>query len=411
MAFDLSNASNILKVHYLPPIREQLNNATILLKRIQRDDAVPVGGKTFTVPLHTSRNITAGSGRADGGTLPTASQQGYSIAVVPNSYLYGRIQVTGPAVAAARSDAYAFVRAVESEIKGCMKDFKKSMNRQLLSDGRDALAFWTGADDTSGTNVDDSRGNAFVHLPAGQTVTCDLIDASDNSTVLGNAIVVTLGAAAATNYAITWTGSVSGSADADYLVLDDTLGNQMMGIGGIIDDGNPPLLAGGLHGLAVASNTWWESQVIDGDTPGTNQALTFPRLQLPLDRIAINSDFDENDVKFLLTSYGVRGKYVDICRDDRRHVNTMTLDGGFKAVDFNGIPIVPDPQAPKNTIFYVVPEVLRIMRSSDFDWMQKDGAVLSRVSNQDAYEATLLHYGNLACTARNALGRLNDVTE
>ena len=50
MAFDLSNASNILKVHYLPPIREQLNNATILLKRLQRDDAVPVGGKTFTVP-------------------------------------------------------------------------------------------------------------------------------------------------------------------------------------------------------------------------------------------------------------------------------------------------------------------------------------------------------------------------
>ena len=37
MAFDLSAASNVLKVRYLGPIREQLNNATILLKRIQRE--------------------------------------------------------------------------------------------------------------------------------------------------------------------------------------------------------------------------------------------------------------------------------------------------------------------------------------------------------------------------------------
>ncbi len=410
MSFDLSNAANILKVHYLPPIREQLNNATVLLKRIQRDDAIPVGGKTFTMPLHTGRNFSSGSGRADGGTLPTAGQQGYSVAVVPNAYTYAGIKVTGPAIKAARSDAYAFVRAVESEIKGAMKDFKKAMNRQLLSDGRDALAFWTATDTTSGTNVDDSRGNAFVHLPTGQTATCDLID-TDNTTVNGNGIVVTLGAAAATNYAITWTGTVSAGDDGDYLVLDNTLGYQMMGISGIISDTDPPLLSGGLHGLAVATETWWKSQEVDGDSAGTNQALTFERLQLPITRIALNSDFDESDVKFILTSYGVRDKYVSLCRDDRRHVNTMTLDGGFKAVDFNGIPIICDPQAPKNTVFYIVPEVLRIMRSSDFDWMDSDGAILSRVSGEDAYTATLVHYGNLACTARNGLGRLNDVTE
>lgn len=37
MAFDLPAASNILKVRYLGPIREQLNNATVLLKKIARD--------------------------------------------------------------------------------------------------------------------------------------------------------------------------------------------------------------------------------------------------------------------------------------------------------------------------------------------------------------------------------------
>jgi hypothetical protein len=89
----------------------------------------------------------------------------------------------------------------------------------------------------------------------------------------------------------------------------------------------------------------------------------------------------------------------------------MTLDGGFKAVDFNGIPLVPDRDCRKNRIYYVSPESLKIFRLSDFDWMEKDGAVLNRVANGDAYEATLFHYGNLGTIARNANGLLDDILE
>ena len=413
MALDLSNASNILKTRYIGPIREQLNGSTILLSRIARDGSyVDVSGKTFTVPLHTGRNKSAGHGRGDGGTLPTAGQQGYANAVVPNKYQYGRIQITGPTIAATKDNAGAFVRAVESEINGLVTDTKKSFNRQMHGDGRDALAYWTTADDTSGTNVDDNRGNAFTFLQPG-TQTCDLIDASDHATKLGDSIVVTLGAKGTGVYAITWSGTVSGSADTDYLVLEDTLGYQLMGLAGIVDDGNPPLLSGGLHGIdaTAAANAYWQAQVVEGDTVGTNQALTLERMQLPLDMIAQNSDFDENAVKFMLCSYGVRAKYVSLLVADKRHVNTMELDGGFKAVDFNGIPLVPDPQCLKNRIYYISPETLRIFRTADFDWMEKDGAVLSRVSNTDAYEATLFHYGDLATIARNGNGILNDISE
>jgi hypothetical protein len=73
MAFDLSAASNVLKVRYIGPIREQLNGSTVLMSRIMREDgAANVSGKSFTVPLHTSRNVAAGVGRDDGGALPTA---------------------------------------------------------------------------------------------------------------------------------------------------------------------------------------------------------------------------------------------------------------------------------------------------------------------------------------------------
>ena len=411
MAFDLSAASNILKVRYIGPIREQINNSTILLSRIGREDnAISVSGKSFTVPLHTGRNASAGSGRADGGTLPSAGQQSYDVAVIPNKYQYGRIQLTGPTIAATKDNAGAFVKALDGEIQGLVMDFKKSFNRQLHGDGRDALAFWTTADDSSGTVVDDSRGNAFVYLQSGAT-TVDLIDATDHATKLGDSIVLTLGAQGAADYAVTWTGTVSGSADTDYVVLEDTLGYQLMGIEGIVSAGNPALLSGGLHGLAVASKAFWKSQVVTGATEGTNEALTLTRMQRPLDMIAQNSDFDENAVKFLLCSYGVRAKYIDLLVADKRHVNTMTLDGGFKAVDFNGIPLVPDRDCKKNRIYYLAPEALKMFRTSDFDWLDKDGAVLSRVANTDAYEATMFHYGDLGTTARNAHGLLIDITE
>ena len=124
-----------------------------------------------------------------------------------------------------------------------------------------------------------------------------------------------------------------------------------------------------------------------------------------------DSDFDESDVKFLLSNYNIRDKYVSLLVADKRFVNTMTLDGGFKAVDFNGIPLVPDPQCKRSGIYYMVPESLVILRTSDFDWAEKDGAVLSRVSNKDAYEAYMFHYGNLACVARNANAYLGDLTD
>lgn len=408
MAFDLSAAGNVLKTRYLGPIREQLNNKTILLNKIGRKDQM-ISGKSFTIPLHTSRNASAGVGRADGGTLPTAGNQGYETAVVPNAYLYGRIEITGPTIRAARDNAGAFVEAIKSEVNGLTRDFSRAFNRQLHSDGTDALAYWTSADDSSGEDVDDKQGNAFVHLPSAGTLTCDLIDASDNSTVLGDNIVVTLGAKSTSTYAITWTGTVSGSADEDYLVLADTLGNQVMGIRGVISDANPPLLSGGLHGLAVASKVFWKAQMFGNS--GTKRDLTLERMQEPLSAIATNSDFDESDVKFLLSNYNIRDKYVSLLVADKRFVNTMTLDGGFKAVDFNGIPLVPDPQCKRSTIWYVVPESMVILRTSDFDWAEKDGAVLSRVANKDAYEAYMFHYGNLACVARNANAELFDITD
>jgi hypothetical protein len=43
--------------------------------------------------------------------------------------------------------------------------------------------------------------------------------------------------------------------------------------------------------------------------------------------------------------------------------------------------------------------------------MDMDGAILSRVSGVDAYEAILYCYMELGMFARNAFGRLDDINE
>lgn len=408
MAMNLSNMSSVLKTRYLGPIREQLNNAKILMAKIGRQDQM-VSGKDFTVPLHTTRNTSAGTAIGDGDTLPTAGQQGYTTTVVPNKYLYGRLEVTGPTIAASRDNVGAFVEALNSEVEGLQRDFERVFNRQLNGDGSGALAYWTGADDTSGTNVDDSLGNPHHHLYSSGTY--DIVDASDDSAFVGEDIVITLGAATSTCVAVTWTGTVSGSADADYVIIANTKQKEMMGIQGVISDADVKLSSGAtsLQGLAVATNTFWKAQAFGSYT--SMVPIAFEDIQEMIDAIATNSDYTEDDIDFLFSNYGVRRAYYKLCIAERRAVNTMELDGGFSAVEFNGLPWVVDSQGKRNTINAVVTDTMKIYRTSDFDWMEKDGSYLNRVANKDAYEATLFHYGNLASLSRNGNGVLKGVLE
>lgn len=317
-------------------------------------------------------------------------------------------------MAATKSNLGAFVRVVDDEIRRGTKDMKKSFNRQLHSNGIDALAYWTSADNTSGTVVDDGQSNAFVYLGNG-TTNSDLLDASASYAVIGDSIVVTLGSedTSTPGWNITWTGTVAGSADGDVLVPEDTVvggvGYSMMGIDGIVSASNPPLLAGGLHGLPVATYPWWVAQSFGNS--GTNRALTLALMQKPLSQISVRSDYDEEDVKFLLGNVFIRDKYEQLLIADKRHVNTLKLDGGFTGLDYSGKPFVVDTDCKRNRIYYIVPETMAIFRNQDFSMMDMDGKIWHRREYKDAYFATLTHYGDLACKNRNGNGILSDLTE
>jgi len=420
----LSDLTAIQKVFYVEDVlHKQFNQKSILYDRLWKKWETDVSGKNYTYAVQTSGLANAGAGYAEGGDFPAAATVNTANVVVPGTRLATTIELTGDVVRAARgANKGAFVSAVSLNVKQAMRSFMHSINRQLHSDGTDALGFWTTTDNTSGTNIDDGQGNAFVHLPRAGTLTCDLID-TDNTTENGADIVVTRGANDDPNgvVAVTWTGSVTNSGDGDYLVLANTLGKQLMGIRGIISAANPPLLSGGLHGLTVASNPYWVGQVFDNPAgAGTVRDLTFELMQKPITTIQVETEFSEEDIKFLLCNGPVFDKYISLCIQTKVHYNTMVLDGGQRAVTFNDKPLILDPQARRNAIYYIVPDAMSVLTSSggivwapvlgDGDmWVRATAA--SGQGYADKYQAQLVLYAGTACKVRNAQAVLRDIDE
>lgn len=409
-----------MKQVYLPPVREVLNNATPLLKYLEKEIQEVPGGSDFIIPLHTGRNDAAGDGRAENATLPPAGNQTFARTFTSPKYLYSRLRVSGPVIAATKSNKGAFLKALESEMKYLMQDTKRSFNRQLHGDGTDALGFYVSGAGSTTVVVDDGLGNRFDHF--NKTTSVDLVNGSTH-VVRQAGLTATRGSLVSTGRNITLSSAAdAGATEGDYFVKASTLGKQMTGIAAIISDANPNsvLYPNGLQKLTIGSEPDWAAQVIYADggsselTTATNRVdISFEALQDLLTAISVNSDFDESDVNLFMSSPGLKNKYVQLCRNERVFFNNMKLDGGFSAVSYNQKPWVWDPQAKKNRVYALITETLAIFRLADLDWIEVGGDVLYRISggDVDAVGATLFVYQEVGCKVRNANGVILNLNE
>lgn len=378
----------ILKEDYLGPIRDQLNNATIMLQRLKRNEE-DVGGRIASVPLHTGRNSGVGA-RADGGNLPAAGRQGYNTAQYLCAYNYGRIQVTGPTIAASRKDKYAFVKAVDSEIKGMVKDLKDDLNRQLFGDRSGIMALCT---------VANGAGAATFTVDNPQYIQTGMI--IDNMTGVAAPVRFTRTVTAVNRVTGVVTVSVvyAGAADVaigDAIVRSGNFGLEMMGLLGIVNDANTRdgQFVGALD-RTLAANGFWDANVLANG--GVARNLTLDLMQQGFDA----SEIEGGEVSLITTSYAQRRRYLALVKADGRFVNNLKMDGGWDALDYNGKPLVVDRHMLPGMIYFLDEKTLELYRMSDFDWMDMDGSVLSRVAGVDAYEATLYKYATLGCGACN----------
>jgi hypothetical protein len=166
-----------------------------------------------------------------------------------------------------------------------------------------------------------------------------------------------------------------------------------------------------LQGIDVDSYTWFKAQVNAHESGryAGQRALTTRLLQSMFDSVEEKAGKDYGP-DMILTTRAIRREYLEIMQADRRNVNTMTLDGGWKALEYNGIPFAVDDDAIDGEIYFLTLKDLQLYRMSDYQWMDKDtGAILSRITGYDAYEAVLYRYAELGVNRRYSQGVLCDL--
>ena len=402
----LTTADAALKEDYQPAMREQLNNASMLLNQIEKNSK-DVEGRRAVLSLHTNRSAGVGA-RAEGGTLPTAGSQGYVEERVSLRYNYGRIKLTGPVIRAMKSDNGSFVRAVDSESKGIVNDLKQDVERQLFGTSDGVIATCT---TTSGsTTVNLATTTTAVQMRQfriGMLVdigTVAQLGAGSGGRVYADPIT----AVSAANKTITITTSVT-TASTDFVSRAGsggatTLQKELTGLQSII------AASGTLFNVNPTTSPDWVSYV--DSNSGTNRTATESLFIKAIQQGEIAGGVT---VDLFVCSDGVHRAYANQLISQKRFSNTVDLKGGYKGLEIQGggesVALAWAKDCPLNRAFGINTSHLTQNQSSDWEFMDMDGAVLSRVSGEDAYEAVLFKYHEITTDKRNAHVLLSDLTE
>ena len=334
-------------------------NKEVVLFNILGRMKKPVGGRgQFILPLWV-QNPGAFTGIVEGGALPTPLQPDTAEATFGLQEYVATYDVTWKLIQDARTDKFAFQRAIQMLDEGLKRRVMRNLNSDLLGTGKGELGVLPAADDQTTVTL-----NSVPRMEKGMVV--DVMDASDDDTKLADSVTVTgVDPIAKT---VTLSGAPSGTAAGDYIVIQDTTDDSVndslhsFGILAAIDDANPAAIVGNFGNVdrSTAGNEFWQSVVLSNG--GTLRPFTEDLgLQL-LDGIRIKGG-GEPDV--FLTNMEITRKYHQDLRADTFYAiaaNPGAIGGGLgrKSVkpgeqgktpyDFGGINWHVDPYFFANTL-------------------------------------------------------------
>lgn len=382
-----------LKHFYLPGMEEQKNNARVLLAILERNEK-DVSGDYAYVPVLLSRNWGIGM-RKNREALPSPGYQGGTRAVVPMRYAFGRLMVTLHAMAATRNSQGSYDTVLDVETEGLMEDLPKDINRQLFMDGTGRIG-----------------EAAAANAAAVQTVNSDTIIAPENAAeftkyfevgmrvdsytgaTLDNAGLVIASVDSASQ--ITFTAAPgTATADGDFFYISGNKDQEVTGLLAMVS------ATGTYEGInrATAGNERWKANVVTGtgDVTEADMQQIFTAIQKA-------SGYSPN---IIIGTYEFRDRYASILQADRRFVNTIEYKGGFKGPEFHGLGVVPDTECPRGHTFFLNTSYMSIYQQAGLQFMDDDGAILNRVTDYAAYEATLYWFFELGARRCNVHGRLS----
>lgn len=422
MPLDTTVADAILKIDYEGPVREQLNLANVLLTKLKKTPQEDFVGRQVYIPVHYGQNVGVGA-RREAGVLPVAGSQLFDKATYTVKYLYGRIKLTGQVISSTKNSVGSFIRALDAEMKGITKDVKTDLNRQIWHDGSCALTKCATTSNSTSVEVESTKflkAGMPIEVRVGTTgaVSTGALDRTVSSVTDSNTFVISGAAITTDNTFYVFRKLTRGLTSEGFPVAWDYT-SETWGLEALLSDANPGVgLVEKVGELDRSTKSWWKSTVMTNPAgAGTARAVDLDLMQWVLDNAEIEG---ESQPGIILTNHALKRRYAALLVADKRYPagGEITLDGGYKALEFSGIPLVADKDAsltatPQvlNRMYFVSLDSMEWQLLEDWQWMQRDGAVLHRLDDYDMYGATLYSYQNLIVTRPNANVVLADLSE
>jgi len=373
----ISNADKALKTFYLGVLADQLNvGVNPLFAKIAQTSS-DVWGKEVKKLAPYGINGGVGSGE-ENDNLPQSGGNNYAQFTLTLKNLFGKIEISDKAIRASQNSAGAFVNLLNAEMEGLLKASKFNFGRMLYGDGSGLIAT-TVAASTSNKNqitVDSIKG-----IIEGMTI--DMYSSAGvKDTTFSGARITSIDR---TNKVVTLSATASSQYGAGYKIyVQGSKNNEITGLEAIFGDSEY------IYGLKRSDYSFLKPY-----TKTVNTAVSVSAIQ---DAIDVVEETSGGTIDFIVTSYKMRKQYVDALCKNRTNIDYLTLDGGYKALSYSGIPFVADRFVGDDDMYLLNSADFKLHQLCDWRWLEGEGGtVLHQVAGKACYSATLVKYADLLC--------------
>lgn len=381
---NMQQASQALKLYYLPGFQYQLNNATPVLAVMDRDQKSVVGSE-IRMALRYGRHGGIGN-RSDDGDLPTPRSRQTKQAKWETKNIFGHIQISDKTMRASRGDG-AFLSLLEADLEDALNDAKDDLERQLFGNGSGEMAT---CGTTTASNIVVVDNTKF--FAEGQMV--DIVTAATGIVLADNREILSVDDASST---ITITGAPVTTTSTDIITRAGNFNLELTGLEAIFTPDNT------LYGIDRTQNKWFNPTV--KNNVGT------------ISEVKIQEAIDEADrraggkVNLMATTYGVRRAYQELLLATKRTTDTMKLKGGYDVLLYNDKPLTVSKYAPEGVLYGLDMDTFKLYHIMDWNWLDEDGAILSRVPNKAVWSAILARYMDLGMNKPAGSFKMSGITE
>jgi hypothetical protein len=93
-------------------------------------------------------------------------------------------------------------------------------------------------------------------------------------------------------------------------------------------------------------------------------------------------------------------------------MDVMNLEGGYKALSYNGIPLMSDRFVEAGTMYVLNSKEFTLHQLCDWRWLEgEDGRVIKQIPGRAVYNATLVKYADIICDKPIGQAKLTGIAE